>query len=168
MNQADISILYDYNYWANARILLAAARINEEQFVASTPFPRGSLRGTLLHILDAEYGWRELLMHAREVDDLNPADLPTLAAIQVRWHEEEAAMRAYLAGLEDEQMDSIIRYTNYQGMKRERVLWQCLFHVINHGTQHRSEAAAMLTDLGQSPGDLDFSLFVVQMSQKAG
>ena len=34
-------------------------------------------------------------------------------------------------------------------------MWQALLHVFNHGTQHRSEAAALLTDAGRSPGDLD-------------
>jgi hypothetical protein len=36
-----------------------------------------------------------------------------------------------------------------------RPLWQCLAHVVNHGTQHRSEAAMVLTHWGQSPGELD-------------
>jgi len=168
MKQADIALLYEYNYWANRRILTAASRINLGQFVAPTAFPWGNLRGTLVHILDAELGWRELLDHGLEVPDLAQADFPSLAVLEARWREEEVAMQKYLDGLTDEKLNSIIRYTNPQGIKRERVLWHGLFHVVNHGTQHRSEAAAMLTGFGQSPGDVDFTIFLREhLQQKA-
>jgi uncharacterized damage-inducible protein DinB len=167
VKQADLITLFDYNYWANSRILTAAARVTQEQLVSPTAFPRGSLRGTLLHILDAEYGWRMLLQEAREADDLAEADFPTLPTLLMFWREEEGTMRGYLASLDDEKVNSIVRYTNPQGIRRERVLWHGLLHVVNHGTQHRSEAAALLTGYGQSPGDFDFSIFTAEHLQQA-
>jgi uncharacterized damage-inducible protein DinB len=42
----------------------------------------------------------------------------------------------------------------------ELKVWQTILHVVTHGIQHRSESAAILTGYGQSPGDLDFDLFL--------
>lgn len=37
--------------------------------------------------------------------------------------------------------------------------WQLLAHVMNHGTQHRSEVAVLLSAAGRSPGNLDMVFF---------
>ena len=168
LNKADIATIFEYNYWANKRILNAASKTSLEQLVAPAAFPRGNLRATLIHILDAEYGWRLLLQHGQQAPDLTEEELPTLASIEERWAQEEADMRAYLARLGDEDLLTVIRYTNPEGIKRERVRWHGLYHAVNHGTQHRSEAAAMLTDYGQSPGDLDFTVFLSEIPKPAG
>jgi len=42
-----------------------------------------------------------------------------------------------------------------------------LVHVINHGTQHRSEAAALLTDAGHSPVDLDMIDYADALAARA-
>jgi len=34
-----------------------------------------------------------------------------------------------------------------------------LQHLANHGTQHRSEAALLLTQAGRSPGEIDLIFF---------
>jgi uncharacterized damage-inducible protein DinB len=162
MQIQDVSLLYDYNYWANGRILGAAARVSLEQLVAPARFSFASLRATLVHTLDTEYGWRMLCQHGTLTLDMDEAEFPTFAVLEQRWHDEETTMRAYLAALQDEDMTNVVRYTIPNGEQRERVLWHCLVHVVNHGTQHRSEAAAMLTEYGQSPGDLDFTLFLSQ------
>ena len=91
---------------------------------------------------------------------LDEADFPTVDTVVQQWQAEEAAMRAYLAGLTDADLVDYIRYTTSEGDHRVRLLWHCLFHVVNHGTQHRSEAAAILTGYGYSPGELDFTAFL--------
>jgi uncharacterized damage-inducible protein DinB len=161
MNLQDILTIYDYNYWANQRILEASEKVAEKQFLAPANFPYGGLRGTLVHILDAEYGWRMFLQKDNwSAPDLNPEDFPTLASIQERWKSEEQGLRAYLGTLSDADMNAHRVYDTPNGQHRDRILWHCLLHVVNHGTQHRSEAAAILTDLGHSPGDIDFTVFL--------
>lgn len=160
MRITDIHLIYDYNYWARDRILAAAAQVTSEQYAASAPLPYGSLRGTMLHILDAEKSWRHQLEYGYWTPDLLEADYLTLAALQEAWQPEEQAMRAFLAGLSDADLDRTVSYPVDEGVTRVRVLWHCLVHIANHGTQHRAEAAALLTGYGHSPGDLDMTLFL--------
>jgi uncharacterized damage-inducible protein DinB len=161
MNIQDIKLIYEYNYWSNKRILVASAKVSHEQFSAPASFPYGGLRGTLLHILDAEWGWRMFLQNNDwSALDLNEAEFPTLLEFESRWHEEETAMRKYLASLNDQDLIIHRYYNTPEGESRDRILWHCLLHVVNHGTQHRSEAAALLTNYDSSPGDLDFTVFL--------
>jgi uncharacterized damage-inducible protein DinB len=160
MNIQDIHLIYNYNYWANKKLLVASANVTPEKFTAPASFPYGGLHGTLLHILEAEWSWRALFQKIEDASELLPVDYPDLSTIETRWRAEETAMRTYLATLRDEDMESHLQYTTDTGIERDRILWHCLLHVVNHGTQHRSEAAALLTDFGSSPGDLDFTVFL--------
>lgn len=160
MNMENVRDMYEYNYWANQRILDTAEKITSEQLVAPTSCSYGSLHGTLVHTLDAEWSWRLLLQGQRADGELKPTDFPTLMSLRQRWDEDETDMWRYIDGLSDQDITGIIRYPIDGGVIRERPLWHCLYHVVNHGTQHRSEAAAMLTDYGQSPGDIDFTVFL--------
>jgi uncharacterized damage-inducible protein DinB len=161
MKLSDIQLLFEYNYWANQLMLKTAAQLSPEQLTQPTDFPWGTLRDTLIHTLDSEHMWRNLCQTNLVVDPrLNEIeDFPTLDSIASYWQNEEAQMWAYLNSLNDEAMESIVRYEVEEGT-RERVLWHCLVHVVNHGTQHRSEVATMLTNFGYSPGGIDMTRFL--------
>jgi uncharacterized damage-inducible protein DinB len=42
-------------------------------------------------------------------------------------------------------------------------LWHAMAHLVNHGTQHKTEAAAMLTGFGHSPGDIDMIKYAMEV-----
>ena len=156
MNTNDILTLYDYNYWATARVLNAAAQLTPEQFTAPAGLSHGSVRGALVHILGAEMIWRLRCAEGISLAALpGEKDFPTVDVLRERWADEEQQMRAYLNSLDDEALNQPVRYTTTKGVPYENVLWNLLVHVVNHGTQFRSEAAVALTAYGQSPGDLD-------------
>jgi uncharacterized damage-inducible protein DinB len=166
MNISDIKFLFDYNYWANHLMIEQAAKLSAEQLKQPTGHSWGSLHGTLLHLMDSEYMWRNLCQHhnliALRLE--HPAAFPTLESIVTYWKNEEKEMRGYLDSLHDPDLEKILRYEIPEGT-RERVLWHCLVHVVNHGTQHRSECGVMLTNFGHSPGNIDITRF---LNQRAG
>lgn len=156
MRVADIQTLYDYNYWANDRILHTATAITDEQFTAPTRFPHRSLRGTLVHVLGAERIWLNFWQGNARQPFLSEEECSDLATLTERWRQEEAELRAYIATLADEDLDQLRTFATPSGRIRSTApLWGFMFHLVNHGTQHRSEAAQILTEFGHSPGDID-------------
>jgi uncharacterized damage-inducible protein DinB len=66
-------------------------------------------------------------------------------------------MRAYLLDLSDADLDRPFDL----GPRGTLPVWELLVHFANHATQHRSEAAILLTLYGHSPGDLDYFLYAI-------
>ncbi len=163
MNKQDIQLLYRYNQWANARILDAAARVTSEQFLAPASYPHGGLRGTLVHALFGEWIWRNRWEGTSHKTRLKPEDFPTFESLRERWIAEEDRLMTFVDGLTDDRLNSEFQYVTTDGKEFKRILWQAMTHLVNHGTQHRAEAAAMRTDMGHSPGDIDLNLLLAEL-----
>jgi uncharacterized damage-inducible protein DinB len=162
MNKQDILILYQYNQWANAKILNAAANLTQDQFLASASFPHGGLRDTLVHTLFGELIYRRHWEGLSLPKRLKPEEFPTFESLRARWAVEETRLLAFIEDLTDEKLSNYFEYFSPKG-PYQIMLWQVMTHVVNHGTQHRSEAAAMLTNFGRSPGDVDMIYFLSEV-----
>jgi uncharacterized damage-inducible protein DinB len=146
MRADDIRFLFEFDRWATTRILDTSARVMADDWEESNRIDRRGLGGILVHQLGAHERWRS----GWQGVDRPPRreELPLISSEELReaWILEWAALDAYLATLTDDDTD---------GEWHELTRWHSFLHVVNHGTQHRSEAAVLLTIFGHSPGDLD-------------
>jgi uncharacterized damage-inducible protein DinB len=161
MRAADLLLLYDYHFWATHCILDRANLVTPEQFSQPTRFPMGSLHATLVHTLGTEIFWLDWWQEKPRLPFLTVEDLPDVAAIRARWQRLETELRAYLAPLDEHDLDRIVAHTVPRaGIDYTAPLWSLILHATYHGAQHRSEAAQILTEYGQSPGNLDLPVFL--------
>ena len=162
MNKSEISSLIAYNFWADEQILSACEKITTDEFTQKiVPNPGwDSLRGILVHLLDAELGWRLNLESQDASEILEEADFSTVSELRNRWEVECTAWMKFQDGLSEE----ILNASREDTLK----VWQVIVHVVNHGTQHHSEAAAILTGYDQSPGELDFDIFLSEHPEYVG
>lgn len=165
--------LYGYSTWATDRVFDAAARLTPEQLDVPGQAGRGSIRQTLLHMITTQKGWLAWWDGSLPPEEairvrLDLTENPDLAAIRGAWDQVAEQTQAFVNGLSDEDAARTFTFTPPHGPSWTMPLWQMMLHVANHGTQHRSEIAAILTAAGHSPGDLDLLYFYFELAQPSG
>jgi uncharacterized damage-inducible protein DinB len=151
MDAENLGALVRFHAWANERILTTSKGLSDEEFRRPAPLDHGSVFQTLRHLVDVDWSWREFCV-GNIVGETYVWDhgfvLDGLDSIHAFCLEEDARLRKYVEGLDDRALAEPLG-------KEPRPRWLIIAHVVNHGTQHRSELARYLTDCGHSPGDLD-------------
>ena len=151
--------LYEYNRWANLRVLEFVSELSE-QALTEARFSYPSIQAILAHMVGAETSWFARCRGESGLPAPDAGALSTLAAIKTRWDEVYEEERAYLGGLTESDLNRTLTYRNSRGQELTDPVGLLLVHVANHATQHRSEVALNLTALGHSPGNLDVIVYL--------
>jgi uncharacterized damage-inducible protein DinB len=142
-----------FHAWANRRIIDTAASLTDDELRATGPFDHGTAFQTLRHLVDVDWSWREFCT-GNDVGESfvwGRVPLDDLASIAAFSAEEDERLVAYVGSLDAAALSEHLPLDETHSVPR----WLIVAHVVNHGTQHRSELARYLTDLGHSPGELD-------------
>ena len=147
--------LVRYHVRVNDRILDQSTKLSEEEFRRPGTTDNGSAYDTLLHMVIVDWSWREFCI-GNDDDDSYPDGwpFPDLATIRSFWDDEHARLLGYASSLDEPAMSETLTWES-EGTQWSAPRWEVIAHVVNHGTQHRSEMARYLTECGNSPGDLD-------------
>lgn len=156
MDGETLIALIRYHAWANDRILSTAAGLSDDELRRPDTLDRGSAFDTIRHLVDVDWSWREFCS-GNDIGDTYVWDhgyaLDDLPALHAFCLEEDERVRAFVTSLDPEALTEPMSMSEDPHDVIPR--WLVLAHVVNHGTQHRSELAHYLTRCGHSPGDLD-------------
>jgi uncharacterized damage-inducible protein DinB len=82
--------------------------------------------------------------------------------ISEAFEKSHSELSSFIESLSDERLERALTYRDSAGNPYERVLWQLMVHVVNHGTHHRAETAMAMAGLGKPMRELDYSYFELE------
>jgi len=169
MTKDDIRLLYEYDRWANNRVIEFVSALTPERFTRNLGGAFQSIRHALVHIAGGEWVWLQYWkadsysvsfvsdLQKRRDQLFNPDLYPTIAAVEAKWGEVEKEQIAFVQSVTDEGLSKMLPYRTIHIS-----LAHLMQHVANHSTYHRGQIALMMRQLNAEPIATDFHVFLVE------
>ena len=154
MTAAEAGLHLRYSAWASLKLLEAVRNISDADFEKPVGVSHGSLRGTLTHILWADWLWFTRVVEAMEMPG------QTRDALETIWPDLLKKWISWAERSDDADIHRAVEYKSILDGKMARTpAWQIVLHVVNHATLHRGQAMAMLRQMGIAPPHTDLMNF---------
>jgi len=145
---------FQYNLWANLRLLDACADLSDAQLDATTKGIYGSLRETLMHMFGAEERYAQTLTGkiptTPALDDMT--HFPGFDELCQRAKKSGEALTAFAEQMHQEKLSQIL---HLDGGTYDAPVIVMVIQAINHAIDHRSQIATLLSQQGIEPPALD-------------
>ena len=155
-----ILALAAYNRGANQNLIGTLEKADLDIVVKETGTYYKTILGTMQHCLWYEISW---LKRYKALGAYNAPQATVLAEeveiLKTRigddWSKLSALMKEidslYVAFVQEAKPDDLLKtitFRNSKGEDQERIVWQTIFHVLNHCTHHRGEISGALDRMG--------------------
>lgn len=160
MNLAEVQRLYDYNSWANERVLESLELLGQDVFASNREASHVSIRGVIAHIAAAEWIWLERWKGLSPATLLPASEFETVEMAALRLRSIDRNLLEFTSQLTQTDLDGRREYKTTEGKAYSSVLSDMLLHVVNHSSYHRGQITTLLRQCGAVPQSTDFILFV--------
>ena len=155
----DYASLYDYNAWANGRMLASCRELPPAEYSRELGGAWPSVADTLAHLASATRAWHQRFQGQSPERLLTGADLPGFAEAARMLGEADAAVRKLVVETPAERRNDILTYRNLRGETKKVVYWAVFRHIVNHASYHRGQVSSMVRMLGHEPKATDLVLW---------
>ncbi len=148
----ELADFFKFNLWANLSLLDACSNLADAQLDATVSGTYGSIRATLVHIVAGEEGYVQRFSGQRAEPALREdSPFPGFDELRRRARQSGEGLIAIAEQLEHGRMLQL----PYQGQVFAVPANFVLIQAINHGADHRSQVATLLSQQGVIPPELD-------------
>ncbi len=143
--------LFRYHFSENKRILEIVKKLDSSQLHAEITYSIGSIMNHVQHLVNVDDGWLSDIAELVPLID-DPKEL-SLEALMDFTLDIEKRMFTFLSEQSD---DDFFKQPIKDGEDKDLYLWQILFHIINHATDHRAQLHRLLHDQGIKTQSQDY------------
>ena len=157
-----ILALAKYNRGANLNLIETLEKAGSEAATRETGTYYKTVLGTIQHCLWYEVSWLKrykalgdcpalsAVVLDEELDTLKAKVGEDFSKLSALMKEIDALYVSFIEEVKVEDLLKPLKFKNYKGDEQERIVWQTIFHVLNHSTHHRGEISGALDRMGVS------------------
>jgi uncharacterized damage-inducible protein DinB len=143
--------LFQYHFSENKRVFDLVRKLESKQLHEEVKYSIGSIINHVQHLVNVDDGWLSDIADLVPLID-DPKELG-LEALMDFTMDIEKRMFTFLSEQTDE---DFFKQPIKDGEDKDLYLWQILFHIINHGTDHRAQLHRLLHDQGLKTQSQDY------------
>lgn len=126
--------LFDYNNWANTRI------IEKLKFIENSEDKSLKL---MSHIISAQDNWLEKIKRTKNYN-IDIWEIYSVQELQILSDKSTKAWLKFISKLSNSEFEKICSYKTSKGTEYQNTYQEILAHVINHSTYHRGQINQLL------------------------
>jgi len=161
MTKKEIQLLFEYDQWADLKMLEALAALTSDQFKKDLGASFGGIQGTLVHILSADKIWLNRWT-GKLPEPLKVDNFPTIEVIKKQWDTYHFEVSNFYKSLPEERINEPMHYTDFKGNSYANPLYLQIQHKVNHSTYHRGQLVTILRQLGVPAVSTDLINYIRQ------
>lgn len=146
--------LLSYHYWANLKLLEHIHHLEENIFLQQVESVFASISETFFHIYQVDQLWLKRCNPVLSIKNEKLYRFKNETIAEENFKELQVAVLQYLNDHYEDGAE--ISYQNSTGAILKNNMNEIIHHIVNHGTYHRGNIAAMIRQLGLSGISTDY------------
>jgi len=158
--------LAKYHHWAYSKLFKQLEGVADTDYRKDLGLFFKSIHGTLNHLLLVDRLWYGRFVGSPiQISGLDQELVQDRAELYDKLLEQAALWCNCIAALEPKKLLEDFAYTDTKGLPYTRERGPILDHVFNHGTHHRGQVSAAITQLGCTFQQLDLLYFIPEFEK---